>query len=267
MRLPDPRDFQIAALSALLVYGLFFLGFDISAARAAVILATALGCQWAASKVWHLPFFDPRSALISAISLCLLLRTRSLTLAAGIAAITILSKFVIRYRGKHVFNPTNFGCAIAILCFDGAWLSSGQWGSFAIFAFAMVCLGSLVIRRAERSDVTWAFLLCHAGLLFGRAAWLGDPWPIPVHQLQSGALMLFAFHMISDPKTTPDSRLGRIAFAAAVALGAYYIQFKLFTPNGLILSLAAVSALVPLIDLALPGERYRWPTPARPAVA
>ena len=255
---PDPRWWQIAVLASLLIYGLTVLDFDIGAARAAVILSTALLAQWAATRIWHLPFFDPKSALISALSLCLLLRTRSLALAALIAAVAILSKFLIRWRGKHVFNPTNLGLVLGILCLDGVWVSSGQWGSFAIFAFFMICLGSLVIHRAERSDVTVAFLLSWAGLLFARAAWLGDPLEIPLHQLQSGALLLFSFFMISDPKTTPDSRPGRLLFAVLVACGAYYVQFKLFTPNGLLLSLAGASCLVPLIDLLLPGGRYVW---------
>lgn len=254
----DPRHWQIFVLASLLTYGLVALDFDIDAARAVVIVGTALLAQWLATRFWHLPFFDPKSALISSLSLCLLLRTRSLTLAALIAAIAIFSKFLLRWRGKHIFNPTNFGLAIAILFFDGAWVSSGQWGSFAIFAFFMICLGSLVIHRAERSDVTLAFLFSWAGLLFWRAASLGDPWAIPLHQLQSGALLLFAFFMISDPKTTPDSRPGRLLFAFLVAAGAYYVQFKLFTPNGLLLSLVAMSPLVPVIDALLPGGRYLW---------
>ncbi len=79
--------------------------------------------------------------------------------------------------------------------------------------------------------MTIAFLASWVGLLFARAAWLGDPWAIPLHQLQSGAMLLFAFFMISDPKTTPDSRPGRLLFAFLVAAGAYYVQFKLFTPT------------------------------------
>jgi Na+-translocating ferredoxin:NAD+ oxidoreductase RnfD subunit len=81
---------------------------------------------------------------------------------------------------------------------------------------------------------------------------------IPLHRLQSGALLLFAFFMISDPKTTPDSRAGRNLFAALVALGAWWVQFGLFRTNGLLWSLAAFSLAVPLIDWLLPGERYAW---------
>jgi Na+-translocating ferredoxin:NAD+ oxidoreductase RnfD subunit len=63
----------------------------------------------------------------------------------------------------------------------------------------------MVIHRAMRSDVSYAFILTFAAILFARALWLGDPWTIPLKQLQSRALLLFTFFMISDPKTTPDS--------------------------------------------------------------
>jgi Na+-translocating ferredoxin:NAD+ oxidoreductase RnfD subunit len=106
--------------------------------------------------------------------------------------------------------------------------------------------------------VTFAFLASWAGLLLYRAWALGDPIAIPLHRLQNGALLLFAFFMISDPKTTPDSRRGRVLFGALVACGAYYVQFKLFHTNGLLWSLAACSALVPLIDWLLPGARHAW---------
>jgi Na+-translocating ferredoxin:NAD+ oxidoreductase RnfD subunit len=141
------------------------------------------------------------------------------------------------------------------------WVSPGQWGNVALLAFLIVCLGSLVVNRAARGDVTVAFLGFWSMTLVARALRLGDPLTIPLHQLQSGALLLFAFFMISDPKTTPDSRAGRILFAALVAWGAWYVQFKLFRPNGLLWSLAAVSLLVPLIDRLLPGSRYDWRAP------
>jgi hypothetical protein len=89
--------------------------------------------------------------------------------------------------------------------------------------------------------VTYAFIAFYCALLFGRSLYLGKPLTIPLHRLESGALLLFAFFMISDPKTTPDSRVGRVLFAALVAFGAWYVQFRLFRTNGLLWSLAACS--------------------------
>jgi len=64
--------------------------------------------------------------------------------------------------------------------------------------------------------------------------------------------------MISDPRTTPDSRAGRILFAGLVALGAGTITFVLYRTNGLLISLALAAPLVPVIDLLLPGKRHAW---------
>lgn len=253
----DPRLYQIVVLSALFGYGTFGLGFEVDALQAGIVLATALATQWLWTRVLALGPYDPKSPLISGLSLVLLLRSNSWLLLAVAAFVAISSKFLLRFRGKHVFNPTNFAI-VALLMTGGVWVSPGQWGSLAYFAFLLACLGGLVLQRARRSDVTYAFLLFYGGFVFARALWLGDPLTLPLHHLQSGAFLLFAFFMISDPKTTPDSRLGRVVFAGLVALGAFYVQFGLFRTNGLLWSLAACALLVPILDRLLPGDRYRW---------
>jgi len=261
----DPRDYQIAILTGLLVYGIGWLDFELAPSGIAAILAAALAVQGLCTRLFRLARFDPKSALISALSLCLLLRTDSLALMAATAALAIASKFALRWNGKHVFNPTNFGL-VAMMAFTGrVWVSPGQWGSAALAGFLMACLGVLVVNRAARSDVTWAFLGFYVAALVGRALWLGEPLAIPLHQLQSGAFLLFAFFMISDPKTTPDSRAGRILFAFLVACGAIFVRFVLFRQNGLLWSLAVVALAVPLIDRLLPGERYEWRGRAAPS--
>src|SRR5262249_11559738 len=190
--------------------------------------------QFARPRIWRLPAFDPRSALISGLSLCLLLRTNSLLFAIVAAIVTIGSKFVIRFRGKHLFNPTNFGVVAMMLATGMVWVSPGQWGNVAFFGFLMACLGGLVVNRAARSDVTFAFIAFYMALVLGRSLWLGEPLVIPLHRLQSGALLLFTFFMISDPRTTPNSRAGRILFGWLVACGAWYVQFRLFRTNGVL---------------------------------
>jgi hypothetical protein len=255
----DPRWYQIAVLSGLFLYGRTFLDFDVSWQRAALILAFALGTQWA-FQFGRVEKFEPKSALISALSLCLLLRTNHMLVAALVACVTIASKFLIRVRGKHVFNPTNFGLVFALVLGLPAWVSPGQWGHVAFFGFLMASLGTVVVTRAARADVTFGFLLAYGAIVFGRAAWLGQPWINPLHQLQSGGLLLFSFFMISDPRTTPDSRAGRLVFALVVAAGAAFVPFVLYRTNGLLWSLALLSPLVPLIDRVLPGRKHSWPS-------
>ena len=253
----DPRLYQIATLTGLLSYGLLWLRFDVRPLQVLVILATALGTQYVCGRRAGLGF-DPKSALISALSLCLLLRTNVTALAAAAAVMAVGSKFVIRVRGKHVFNPTNVAIVALIAATGQVWVSPGQWGNVAFFGFLMACLGGLVVNRAARSDVTYAFLAFYLALVFGRSLWLGEPMAIPIHRLENGALLLFAFFMISDPKTTPDTRAGRVLFAALVAFGGWYVQFRLFRTNGLLWSLVLFSPLVPWIDRMWPGARYAW---------
>jgi Na+-transporting NADH:ubiquinone oxidoreductase subunit NqrB len=265
----DPRLYQIGTLASLLIYGIGWLDFDITPGRVVLLLTTVLATQWIGDRLVGGPplRLSARSALISGLSLCLLLRTNRAELAVLAAIVTIAGKFLIRVDGKHIFNPTNSGIAAMLLVTNQVWVSPGQWGSAAFFAFLMACAGSLVVNRAARSDVTYAFIVCYCALLCGRSVYLGEPLAIPLHRLQSGALLLFTFFMISDPKTTPDSRVGRVVFAALVAYGAWYVQFRLFRTNGLLWSLAACSMVVPLINRLVPGLRYAWPSAPSPSTS
>ena len=270
----DPRHLQLTVLTVLFGYGLACLDFEVRPAQAAIIASVALATHLAATRLTAVrPVarrdFDPRSVAITALSLCLLLRTTSVETAALAAFLAVASKFAVRVGAKHVFNPSAFGLAVVLLLRDDAWLSAGQWGSAPLLAALVACLGSLVLRRTERSDVTWAFLGATLAFVFGRAAWLGDPLAIALHSLSSGALLIFAFFMISDPKTLPDARAGRVAFAVAVATGGFLIQYGMFRTNGLLWSLVLLAPLVPLLDRMLPGQRYAWnesaPDPGHPS--
>ena len=254
----DPRLYQIGVLAVLLLYGVGQLDFDVSPARVGLTMCACLAAQYLCTRVWALPRFNPLSAGISGLSLCLLLRTDRPELVLVAALVTIASKFVCRVDGRHLFNPTNFGLVVMLAATGEVWVSPGQWGSLAVAACLLARLGGLVVHRAERADVTYAFLAAYGLLVVGRAMWLGDPLSIPWFHLQSGGLLLFAFLMISDPKTTPNARAGRICFAALVASGGPLVEFGLHRPNGLLWSLAAAAPLTVVINQLLPGPRFGW---------
>jgi len=213
------------------------------------------------TRLYKLPAFDPLSAIVSAVGLCIFLRTNHPSVAALAAGIAIASKFTIRCHNKHIFNPTNL--ALLALTTGGlGWISPGQWGQAAWLGFLIACLGSLVVTRAARADVTLSFLGFYVSLLITRALWLGDPLTIPWHHLESGTLLIFSFFMITDPKTTPDSRAGRLLFTLLVALVAVCVQFVLFRPHSPLWALLFCSPLVPLIDHCVPGSRYEWSRPS-----
>lgn len=257
----DPRLYQIAVLGLLVTYGVTALDFGIRWYNVLAIAATALLVQFAGTRFARLPAFDPKSPMITALSLTLLLRTDDLWLAATAAAIAIGSKFLLRVNGKHVFNPANVAIVSMLALSDSVWISTGQWGNAALGAFALACLGFIVLTRAKRAETTIAFLLAYAALLFARTLWLGDPLPIPLHHLQNGALLIFAFFMISDPKTTPNTAGGRIVYASIVASIAFLIQFALYQPNGPVIALVISAPLVPLIDFLKRGRNYEWTRP------
>ena len=137
----DPRLYQIASLGTLLTYGLLWLHFDVSIVQIALTFGTALLTQYAGTRLYKLPAFDPLSALVSAVGLCIFLRTNYMAVAALAAGIAIASKFTIRWQKKHIFNPTNL--ALLVVMTGGlGWISPGQWGQAAWLGFLIACLGA-----------------------------------------------------------------------------------------------------------------------------
>lgn len=255
----DPRHYQIGVLSSLILLGIFHFAFQLPWWHVVACVSSTLGTQVVADKIIGRKF-DARSPLISALSLTILLRTGSIWLSVAAGIIAIGSKYIIRWRGKHIFNPANFGLVILSLLFTGAWISPGQWGTAPLFALFLLGIGGIVTGKAKRWDVSMALLASYAILIFGRALWLGDPLSIPTHQMQNGAILIFAFFMISDPKTTPDARFGRVIYAILVAVVGFTIQFGFYNSAGIILALILTAPIVPFIDKIIPAGRYHWPS-------
>lgn len=257
----DARHYQIAALSTLLVFNLGWLDFGARPLNSALAITSALATQALCSRYVGFPSVDLRSPLITSLSLSLLLRADEAWLHGLAGAIAIGSKFLLRIDGKHIWNPAGFAIVALLVVSNDVWISPGQWGSAAWFAALVGFFAILVLHAARRSDMAIFFLASHAVLLFARALWLGDPLAIPIHQLQSGSLLIFAFFMISDPRTSPDARLGRFIFAASVALFGHYLAFFMQMRPALYIALIALSPLILLIDKILPAERFAWTRP------
>jgi Na+-transporting NADH:ubiquinone oxidoreductase subunit NqrB len=257
----DARYYQIGALASLLAYNLGFLDFGARPLNSACAILGALAMQALCTRWYALPHFDARSPLITGLSLSLLLRAEEPWVHALAAVIAIGSKFAIRVDGKHVFNPAGLAIVVLLFTVPGVWISPGQWGTAAWFAALVGLFAILVLSAARRSDIAIFFLGGHAMLLLARASWLGDPLAIPVHQLQSGSLLIFAFFMISDPRTAPDSRLGRLVFALSVALLGHYLAFVMQMRPALYVALIALSPVTLLIDKILPAQRFQWTRP------
>lgn len=254
----DPRLLQLAFLGSFLAAGLTVLAFDVPPWQPPLIIATACVTQWGMTRLTGAPDTGYRSALISSLGLSLLLRTDTPWVPALAAFIAISSKFLVRVRGKHVFNPTNLGLAACMLTVS-AWCSPSQWGENAGLIAWFAVFGLTVAHRSFRSDVSLAFLGSWVALKAGRVLYLGQRPEVLLHQLNVGSLILFTFFMISDPKTTPDRRVARVAFAASVAVLAFVLQHGFWVNNALIWALCLLSPAVPLVDRLLPAAPFQWP--------
>ena len=195
----DARHFQIVALSSLLAVNFVWLDFGAKPLYSALAISSALATQVVCSRYFGLSQIDLRSPLITGLSLSLLLRADEAWLPAIAGVTAIASKFVLRVEGRHIWNPAGFAIVVLLLTSNDVWISPGQWGASVWFASLLAFFAILVLQASQRSDVALFFLGNHAALLFARAYWLGDPIAIPLHQLQSGSLLIFAFFMISDP--------------------------------------------------------------------
>ncbi len=264
LRLPrDPRYLQIAFLASFLLAGVTVLDFDLPLWQPPIILGVACVTQWLMTRLFRLRGVGYLSPIITSFGTILLLRTDEPWVAAFAAFAAIASKFLIRIRAKHVFNPTTFGLGTAMLITPHAWCAPAQWGHGAMGVAWFVILGLAVVHRAFRTDISLAFLASWFLLKAGRVLYLGQPSSVLWHQLSTGSLILFAFFMISDPKTTPDHRWGRIGLASAVSILAFVLQHSYWWQNPLVWALLIVSPFVPVIDRLLAAPRFEWASPRR----
>lgn len=255
----DPRWYQILFLSLFLGLGVFSRDWQLNIFTVLLTFAAALVTQaglswWVGLKPNYL------SAIITALSLSLLLRTESSLVMICAAVVAIASKFMFRTDRKHWFNPANFGIIFA-LTFLPAWVSPGQWGNDLWLLLLFGGLGSLVCGRVNRWDIPVSFLLSW-GLGNGLRDWyLGWGLEVWLHQLSSSSLLLFALFMLSDPRSTPNSSTGRMVWAVAISLVSLVLQHYLFVAAAPFWALFICAPLTLIIDRIWLGKRFTWQTP------
>jgi Na+-transporting NADH:ubiquinone oxidoreductase subunit NqrB len=208
--------------------------------------------------VHYLDISSWRSALITSLGLCLLLRANEpLTMAlAGILAIS--SKFLFKVNNKHFFNPANLGIIAAITMTNDAWISPGQWGNDWWYLLLFIATGLMILQKVGRWDTTGVFLLTYSAMLAIYNYWLG--WNVDVlqHQLMSGSLLVFSFFMLTDPRSIPNARISRIIWASMIAILAFILQSQFYVNNGVFWSLFMISPLTIFLDNIWQKKRFQW---------
>jgi len=227
----DPRYFQIIFQAIFLSYGILVLHWDADWQHYLLSIGGCLLFQYAADSIKSKRLLRPSefdrwgfSILISAMSLCLLLKTNDWYISLLAAFLTVSSKYIFRWKSKHLFNPSAFGIVATLWLTGDAWLSPGQWGSNAVIFFGAITLGTIVVTRVQKLDVSLAFLLTFVGLLYWRQVYVLQ-WPMDyfIHSISTGSLLLFTFFMISDPRTSPNHPVARILWAVGIAVVAFYL--------------------------------------------
>jgi Na+-transporting NADH:ubiquinone oxidoreductase subunit NqrB len=283
--LRDVRDYQILFLSLFLLLGISTRDWTL---RPELILTVIVSCVltqlflslwvniWQNIPEYRTPIYDfktrfselitllslpsLRSALITGLGLSLLLRAndhRTMILAGCLA---IASKFLFRVRGKHCFNPANFGIIIALLCTNDAWVSPGQWGTDWWYILLFVGTGGIILKKVGRWDTSATFFLAYTALEAIRTLWLGWSWDVLLHQLGSGSLLLFALFMLTDPRSIPNARLSRLIWAISIAILTFILQNFFYLPTAIFWALFILSPLTIILDFLFSAPRFIWQT-------
>ena len=257
----DPRYPVSFLITLILVLGEARCGilgsYDRLVAALGVSTATELVLsRWLRGRVANL-----LSAYITGISLALLIKPPATLLwpfALG-GFLAIASKYVLQFRGRHLWNPSNFAISLLQLLAPGSVaILSRQWGNDLATNAVIWCFGLLIAARVGMLHVTLTYVACFVALALVRSVIAGGPALAEIAPLTGPMYQLFIFFMITDPKTTVSSVRGRIVVAAVVALaeagirlaGDYHVAaLGALYPAPPIVALAIVGPLAKAIDL------------------
>lgn len=158
------------------------------------------------------------SAYISGISVGILLRSPAFWPYALCSVIAITSKYVVRVKNRHIWNPSNFGiCIMLFLAAESVTTLSIQWGNNLWAMLVIWSLGSAIIWRLRRFHICATYVLSFLAFAFVRTWITGDPWQSEIAPITGPEYQLFIFFMITDPKTTVRSKTGQYFVAFSVA--------------------------------------------------
>jgi len=286
--LRDPRLHVAAVLLSIQVLGQVGLGFWVSvpqilaAILTTAVLEVAITFRQARSFVW------PASAMLTGNGVALIFRAvgtppgdhwtfYAVPLFATVAALSLLSKYAIRYRGSHVFNPSNIGLVIAfvVLGTTRAEPLDFWWAPLTnpamVLAYVLIVGGGLLITRRLHllalAATFWLGLTAGVALLATSGHCIVTRWSFaPVCGVDyvrtivtSPEVMIFLFFMITDPKTVPAGRVGRVVFGLLVAATSTLLMApqtdEFGTKVGLLAGLLLVSAVRPLLERILPEPK------------
>ncbi len=254
----DIRLTQLFIMASLLLFGALVNDFDLTATQVGLTFLSGVTTQIILMRWYRIPL-SLLSVLITCFGVSLLLRSDNLWAHLVAVFLAISAKFMIRYQGRHIFNPANFAVIVGLALLPGTWVTSGQWGADWVIAGWLIMLGMLVAGNAKRLDISVFFLFFYSAIFIPvRVIWYGYPIDVFFHQFQNGALLLFSFFMITDPMTIPQHRSGRLFHALVVAVIAYIWQYYFYWQQGILWALFFASPLVIVWNRWFPAKSFNW---------
>lgn len=216
----DHRFVAPLLITCILLVGQLSFGILESYPKTALAIATSILLELVLGRVFAGKWPHLASAYISGISVGILVRSTEIWPYALCSAISITSKYVLRVKDRHIWNPSNFGiCAMLFLAPYTVASLSIQWGNNVWPMLVIWTLGAVIIWRLKRFHITLAYVVSFIAFAFLRSYITGHPWQAELAPITGPMYQLFIFFMITDPKTTVrSSRLAQMAVAVVVAL-------------------------------------------------
>jgi enediyne biosynthesis protein E5 len=188
--------------------------------RTGLAILVAIAAELVMGRLTYGRWPHPASAYITGISVGILVRSPFLWTYALCSLVSIATKYVFRYKDRHIWNPSNFGVsALLFLAPASASVLSIQWGNVIWPMVVIWFLGSVIVWRVGRLHISATYVASFLGLSFVQSALTGNPWLAIVAPITGPMYQLFIFFMVTDPKTTVRSKRGQmlVVFLVAVA--------------------------------------------------
>jgi Na+-transporting NADH:ubiquinone oxidoreductase subunit NqrB len=258
----DKRYLAPVLVTMVLIVGQVTYGFLESWSRTMLAIGTSIAIELVLGRLFSGRWPHLASAYISGISIGMLVRSPEFWPYALCAAISIVSKYVIRVDGRHIWNPSNFGIvAMLVLAADAVASLSVQWGNTLLPMVVVWCFGAVIIHTLGRFHITLTYVASFLAFAAVRHFVTGHPFLAEAAPLTGPMYQLYIFFMITDPKTTvkPTWAQCAVAFAiAAVEAGLRLLQFV----HAPYYALFIVGPIANLIEIGFARAASRHAVPA-----
>ena len=206
-------------ITAILLTGQFSFGFLESFTRTALAISVSMLFELVLGRLTYGRFPHLASAYISGISVGILIRSPAFWPYALCSAIAIMSKYVIRWKNRHLWNPSNFAiCAMLLLAPEAVSTLSIQWGNDIWPLLVVWTLGAVIVYRVKLFHITATYVLSFFAFAALRSLITGHAFLAEAAPITGPMYQLFIFFMITDPKTTVRAKWAQILVAFLVAV-------------------------------------------------